>query len=449
MTIDHGLLDRLRSRGEEVLTQVSAELMSNPRFVKAMEGALRGKEKLEDAARKAVEQMNVPTRTELKRALSRIETLEREVASLRAKAKARPTTAARKPRAKTAPARSRTPLSRIAITGTASYLGGRVLRRLVEERGADHVLALDIAAPPTTLHGVRHRMVDLTLPGADQRLVDVFQEEHVDTVFHAAFFTTPRRDAAYSHELESIGTLHLAAAAAAAGVRHLVLRSYTAVYGARGHNPNFLTEETRADARSALAWVRDKVEAEEHAFSFSRRYPGLGVTVLRFATLLGPGVHTFYTRIFSKRVVPVVLGYDPLVQLLHPEDALRAVDAALARGPCGIVNVVPRATMSLLTALHLSDKLTLAVPHVVAYPLADLWWGSGVGEAPGGFIDFARYLFVADGEKARRELGFEARHTSRDALMAFLEYRYPDTARRAREQGEQEREEAASREAQA
>jgi hypothetical protein len=38
-------------------------------------------------------------------------------------------------------------------------------------------------------------MVDLTLPGADQRLVDVFREEHVDTVFHAAFFTSPRRDA--------------------------------------------------------------------------------------------------------------------------------------------------------------------------------------------------------------------------------------------------------------
>jgi UDP-glucose 4-epimerase len=340
-------------------------------------------------------------------------------------------------------------VSRIAITGTASYLGARVLRRLVGARGADAVVAVDIAAPPTTLQGVRHRMVDLTLPGADQRLVDVFREEHVDTVVHAAFFTSPRRDAAYSHELESIGTLHLAAAAAAAGVRHLVLRSFTAVYGARGHNPNFLTEERRPDSQARLSWVRDKAEAEDHAFSFSRRYPDLGVTVLRFATLLGPGVHTFYTRIFSKRVVPVVLGYDPLMQFLHPDDALEAVDAALAKGPSGVVNVVPNATISLLTALHLSDKLTVAVPHVAAYPLSELWWGSGLGEAPGGFIDYARYLFVADGGKARRELGFEPRHSSRDALMAYLEYRYPDTARRAKEQRDREREEAESREAQA
>ena len=330
-------------------------------------------------------------------------------------------------------------MPRIAVTGGASYLGSRVLRRLVEARGADAVVAVDVAAPPTTLRGVRHRMVDLTLPGADGRLVEVLRDEDVDTIVHAAFFTTPRRDSAYSHELESIGTLHLAAAAAAAGVRHLLLRSYTAVYGASGQNPNFLTEDRRPDGHSRLAWVRDKVEAEDHAFSFSRRYPGLGVTVLRFATLLGPGVHTFYTRIFSKRVVPVVLGYDPLVQLLHPEDALSAVDAALARGPSGVVNVVPRGTISLLTALHLANKLTVAVPYVAAYPLAEMWWGTGVGEAPGGFVDYARFPFVAEGEKARQELGIEPMHTSRDALMAYLEYRYPETAFEAKGRAERER----------
>jgi UDP-glucose 4-epimerase len=130
-------------------------------------------------------------------------------------------------------------------------------------------------------------------------------------------------------------------------------------------------------------------------------------------------------------VVPVALGYDPLVQLLHPDDALDAVDACLAAGPVGVVNVVPRDTITLLTALHLSDKLTVPVPHPVAYPLADFGWGTGVGEAPGGFVDYVRFLFVAEGEKARRVLGFEPRHTSREALTAFLEYRYPETAARA------------------
>jgi nucleoside-diphosphate-sugar epimerase len=36
-----------------------------------------------------------------------------------------------------------------------------------------------------------------------------------------------------------------------------------------------------------------------------------------------------------------------------------------------------------------------------------------------------RFPFVADGERARRELGFAPRHASRDALLAYLEYRHP------------------------
>ena len=90
MTVDSGFLNRLRSRGEEVLTQVSAELSSNPRFMQAMAGALRGKEKLEQAVARVLRQMNVPSRGELKRALARIDALEREVAWRKAKRRAKP-----------------------------------------------------------------------------------------------------------------------------------------------------------------------------------------------------------------------------------------------------------------------------------------------------------------------------------------------------------------------
>ena len=319
-------------------------------------------------------------------------------------------------------------MGRIAVTGTASFLGARILRRLVEERGADAVLAVDVAPPPATLEGVRHRMVDLTLPGADQRIVDAFTDEEVDVVVHTAFFTSPHRDATYSHELESIGTLHLAAGAATSGVRHLVLRSFTALYGASGQNPSLLTEAHPLRKGHGLAWVRDKIEAEQHATAYGRRYPGMKVTALRLAPLLGPAVHTFYTRILSKRVVPVLLGYDPLVQFLHPEDAVDAFLLALAAEAEGPMNIVPRDCLSLLIALHLADKVTVPVLHPVAYAGADLLWAAGLGAAPGGFVDYVRYSCVAEGERARTEIGFVARHGSRDALEAFLRYRYPRKA---------------------
>jgi UDP-glucose 4-epimerase len=325
-------------------------------------------------------------------------------------------------------------MGRVAVTGIASLLGSRVLRRLVESRGLEDVLALDVASPPPTL-GVRHVPVDVTEPASDQRLLEVLREERVETVVHAAFFTNPRRDTTHAHELESIGTLNLLAAAAATGVPRVVMRSFTAVFGARGQNPNFLTEDHPLQPNPGLGWVRDKLEAEQHAAAFARRYPEMRITVLRFAPLFGPGVHTFYTQIFDHRVVPCLMGYDPIVQMLHPEDAVAAFMAAIEACPGGAVNVVPSRPIPLLTALHLASKIPVFVPHPVAYAGADLLWASGLGEAPGGFVDYVRYLFVADGEKARRVLSFSARHSSRDALLAYLRYRHPHATLKTAEAG--------------
>jgi polyhydroxyalkanoate synthesis regulator phasin len=86
---DRSIFDRLKERGEEVFTQVSGELMANQHFMKAMEGALRGKEFVDQAAARALKGMNVPTRSDLKRALARIEALEAEVAALKKKGKAK------------------------------------------------------------------------------------------------------------------------------------------------------------------------------------------------------------------------------------------------------------------------------------------------------------------------------------------------------------------------
>ncbi len=98
MSGERGVFDFLRARGEEFLTQVSNELMSNPRFIRAMQAAVRGKEWIDQAVAQALRTMNVPTRSEFKRALARIDVLERELADLRRQATARKKTARRRTR---------------------------------------------------------------------------------------------------------------------------------------------------------------------------------------------------------------------------------------------------------------------------------------------------------------------------------------------------------------
>ena len=104
--MDKSLLERLKTRGEEVFTQLSAELMSNRHFMRAMEGAMRGKEKLDQAVGQALKTMNVPTRSEFKRAVGRIEALEKELAAVKAKAGRKPPARARRRAAPRPPAGS-------------------------------------------------------------------------------------------------------------------------------------------------------------------------------------------------------------------------------------------------------------------------------------------------------------------------------------------------------
>jgi polyhydroxyalkanoate synthesis regulator phasin len=97
MTRSRSVLERLKERGEEVLTQISNEVVASPYFAKAMEGAMKGKERLDQAVGQALKQMNIPTRSEFKRAVHRIEQLEQELAAMKAQAS---TPAAPRPRAK-------------------------------------------------------------------------------------------------------------------------------------------------------------------------------------------------------------------------------------------------------------------------------------------------------------------------------------------------------------
>ena len=103
MSESRSVFDLLRARGEEFFNQMAGELMANPRFMSALQTAMRGKERLDQAAAQALKSMNVPTRSEFKRAVARIDSLEHELAELRKAQASRPPA----PRVRRAKARPR------------------------------------------------------------------------------------------------------------------------------------------------------------------------------------------------------------------------------------------------------------------------------------------------------------------------------------------------------
>jgi UDP-glucose 4-epimerase len=312
---------------------------------------------------------------------------------------------------------------RMVVTGGAGPLGSRFVRALAA-RGTHDIVVLDLVPPPDAPPDVRHRFLDLNLPHADGTVYKLLKEERPDAVVHLAQIRSPSPDATYVHELNAIGSLHVLAAAGEAKVGRLILGSTTLVYGARGDNPNYLTEEHPLRPDPQDRFVRDFVEAESHARAHVRRYPEAKVTVLRFAPFMSADVRDYRAKLLGAPFAVTLLGYDPLVQALHTDDAVQATLLAFDRPEAtGVFNIAPEGVLPISSARLLFGSLPVPVPHGLAYVLYEAAWELGIGLMPGIHAHYLRYLCVADNRKARRLLGFVPRRTTLDVMLELARAR--------------------------
>ena len=317
----------------------------------------------------------------------------------------------------------------VALTGAYTYLGTELLRRLEEDRRYARVLALDIQPPPVRLGGgskIEFIKIDLTQPTVDDELATLLDGAKVDTVVHGAFLSHPTHALEWAHELEDVGTMHVFNACAGTSPRRLVMVSSTLVYGAHPHNPNFLTEDAELrghrDSRSGNAdrFVNDRVRAERQAERYARENPGTQVCVLRFAPILGPTVSNLFTRFLSRPVAPVMMGHDPLLQFLHEQDAAWAFKRAVDGDATGAFNIVGKGVLPYTTVLAMLGRVQLPLPAMLARPLARALWAIQLADAPPSLLDYLTYLCVADGGRAKAELGFSPRLSIKRTLLDFL-----------------------------
>lgn len=308
----------------------------------------------------------------------------------------------------------------VAVTGVRRFLGTELIRRLEADPCYSKVLALDVAAPNLRREKTEFHKIDLTLPTVDGELARLFREHHVDTVVHGAFLSQPTHASEWAHELEDIGTMHVLNAIAEVRLTRLVLVSTTMVYGASSGNPNFLAEDAELRPHGESRFIDDKVNAERQVIRFAEKHPDVSVCILRFAPVFGPAVANMFTRFFSRPVAPVMMGRDPLMQFVHESDATLALAQAVAMPVSGPFNIVGKGVLPYTTLLALMGRVPVPMPHLLARPLSQALWAMQIFDSPPSFLDFIRFPCVADGARARDELGFIPRYTIQQAVADFL-----------------------------
>ena len=80
------LFDQLKARGEGFLTEISNNLMANPAFIEVLKKGIAVKEEVDKRVAEGLKTMNVATRKDVTRLERRLEELQTQLDSLKAKA---------------------------------------------------------------------------------------------------------------------------------------------------------------------------------------------------------------------------------------------------------------------------------------------------------------------------------------------------------------------------
>lgn len=297
----------------------------------------------------------------------------------------------------------------IAITGLRTPLGLRLAQRLAGGAAGRKVIGLGHTRPGGLPAQVVFYRVDATGPGAAERIAALLQREGASVLVHLA----PWRRGG------GPGDRVLPAAAAAAGVRRLVLASSTQCYGACAAAPQYFRESDPLRAHPDASRVQRRVELERAFADFATGRPELTLTVLRCCWTLGAHGDTPEARYFAPATVPTLLGYDPLLQLLHEDDQLAVFEqAALAPHP-GVFNIVAPGVVPLSVLLRSAGKRNLPLPAPFLRRAGYLRKLLPVAEVPSDAYDYLRYAWLADGERGFAEFG-RPMYSTRETWAAFL-----------------------------
>jgi UDP-glucose 4-epimerase len=300
---------------------------------------------------------------------------------------------------------------RVAITGISGRFGALLARRL---HRAHTVVGIDRrplrGAPPDI---EVHRM-DIRR----NRCQEIFRKGRFDAVVHLNVMHDPRASSAEHHSFNIQGTSRVVEYCARHGVPKLVVLSSGNVYGPRPENDQFLREDAPLMAGERFSAIRDLVAIDMLAQSVFWKHPGVETVLLRPAHIVGAVRNAPSNYLRLDRPVRL-LGFDPMVQMVHEEDAARAIELSLAPGRQGVFNVHGCAPAPISALLALAGGRPLTLPYSVARPVLSAMWGAHLTSFPPPELDHLRFVCMVDGARAEEGLGYSPRFDL-EATMAHL-----------------------------
>jgi len=299
----------------------------------------------------------------------------------------------------------------VLVTGISGHLGRALAKQLHTETRVVGIDRRPFAGKPKDID---HYQVDVR----KMRVEEAFRRHPVEALIHLGIMHDPRMPFSEAHSFNVLGTHKILDLCERHGVRKVVVLSSANVYGPLPDNSNFLTEETPLMAADRASDVRDLIEVDMHAQSYMWRHPEIETVILRPVNIVGPTVRNAPSNYLRLERPLTAMGFDPMIQLIHEEDAARALVLALKPGVRGVYNVTGPGEVPLSTILRELGRQPIPVPHLVLRPLLARLFEAGLSGFPPDEVDHIQYLCVVDGSRAVRDFGWAPRYSLRETIRS-------------------------------
>ncbi|GIH77468.1 NAD-dependent dehydratase [Planobispora longispora] len=302
----------------------------------------------------------------------------------------------------------------VAVTGAASGIGRAFLAKVASSADFRRVVAID--EQRGDVPDVTWRVLDVRDPLLANRISDI------DVLVHLAGDYALGSDAGERRAYNLRAAQTVLTACAAARVRRVVLVTSAMVYGAAADNEVPLPEDAAVAAELDTGIVGDYLEIEALVRRSLRSHPGLEVTVLRPAVLVGPDVDSVVTRHFEAPRLLTVKGCSPRWQFCHVDDLVSALELAALGTVSGVVAVGGEGWLEQEQVEEISGLRRFELPAGLTFGTAQRLHRLGVTPAPATDLHYVVYPWVVDCA-ALRAVGWKPQWTNEAAFTQLLELR--------------------------
>ncbi len=306
------------------------------------------------------------------------------------------------------------PMPVVAVTGAARGIGRALTVRLAASPDVRKVIAID--SDRGDIAGVTWRVADVRDPALAGRLAGA------DVVVHADYDLAPDSDARPRRAFNVRGAQTVLTAAAAGRVGRVVLVTSAMVYGARPDNPVPLAEDMPLAVDTDSSVAGDLLEIEQLAHRSPRANPGMAVTVVRPAALVGDDVDTMVTRHFEAPRLLTVKGCAPRWQFCHVDDLVSALEFTVRGGITGNFAVGCDGWLEQDEVEQISGLKSIELPARLTFGTAQRLHRVGVTPAPAIDLRYVVYPWVVDCA-ALRAVGWRPGFGNAEALRVLLDQR--------------------------